>query len=182
MAYLVIIIVFIGAQQNVRVENLSYSFDSITITEAKTFDVIMPSNVDPGSLLFEKASAGDTLTVYVAMIELKEIGSELSSTSTVLIINNQAEENLIRFIVNNYFADLSVFVRYGFASHILIDSTMGVYKDLTMVDNIQEITVNHLLAGDVITLTDNKGLEIPMVEGTYQVETGLSNVISVNSG
>lgn len=77
--------------------------------------------------------------------------------------------------------DLEVFVNYQFASHILIDSTMGVYKDMELIDNMQQITVHHILSTNTLTLTDNAGLEIPMVPNSYELQTDLEIVISVNT-
>lgn len=55
----------------VLAENLSYPFDSITIVEAKKFDILIPANVPERSLLYGKVEAGDTVTVYVASIQIK---------------------------------------------------------------------------------------------------------------
>ena len=59
----------------ISAESLSYPFDSITIVEAKKFDILIPANVPEGSLLYGKVEAGDTFTVYIASIKMKEIGS-----------------------------------------------------------------------------------------------------------
>lgn len=165
----------------VLAENLSYPFDSITIVEAKKFDILIPANVPEGSLLYGKVEAGDTVTVYVASIQMKDIGSQNSSESVVLILADETENDIIRYIINNYLTDLEVFVNYQFASHILIDSTMGVYKDMELIDNMQQITVHHILSTNTLTLTDNAGLEIPMIPNSYELQTDLEIVISVNT-
>ncbi|MCU0105461.1 hypothetical protein N7603_07300 [Acholeplasma vituli] len=60
----------------VLAENLSYPFDSITIVEAKKFDILIPSNIPEGSLLYGKVDAGDTVAVSVASIQMKKLGSQ----------------------------------------------------------------------------------------------------------
>ena len=171
---------------SVRAENLSYPFESITITEAKTFEIVIPEGVQEGSLLYGLVEQGETITVYVATIVMQEIGGGTnSSPSTVLILTNAEDEDIIRFIVNSAYQVIDVELYQSFASHILIDSSMGVFKNMDLVDSnsgIQEITVHHVFEGNQLTLIDNKGLVIPMVENSYQVETGLGIVISVNAG
>lgn len=171
---------------SVTADNLYYPFESITITEAKTFEIVIPEGVQEGSLLYGLVEQGETITVYVATIVLQEIGgTNNSSASTVLILTNAEDEDIIRFIINNGLNNIGVESYQGFASHILIDSTMGVFKNMDLVDSnlgIQEISVHHVFENNQLTLIDNTGLVIPMVENSYQVETGLSIVISVNAG
>ena len=170
----------------VRAENLSYPFESITITEAKTFEIVIPEGLSEDSLLYGLVEQGETITVYVATIVMQEIGGGVNpSSSTVLILTNAEDEDLIRFIVNSAYNVIDVESYQSFASHILIDSTMGVYKDMDLVDSnlgIQEITVHHVFQDDQLSLIDNTGLVIPMVENSYQFESDLNIVISVNAG
>jgi hypothetical protein len=163
-------------------ENLSYPFDTITIIEAQKFEIVIPEGVSETSLLYGKVETGQTITVFIANIVLQEIESTQSSNSLVLIMTNDQNEDVIRFLINNMSQDIGVEIYYGFASHILIDSTMGVYKDMTLIENIQEISIHHDIINNQITLTDNVGMVIPMVVGTYEIQTNLNIVISVNTG
>ena len=63
-----------------------------------------------GSLLYGKVEAGDTVTVYVASIQMKEIGSQNSSESVVLILADETENDIIRYIINNYLTDVEILV------------------------------------------------------------------------
>lgn len=165
----------------VLAENLSYPFESITIVEAKKFDILIPDTITTESLLFGKVETGDVVTVFVATIMMKEIDSTNEHGSYVLIMSNDAELDIVRYLINNFYQDPGVIMEFGFASHILIDATMGVYKDMSLIDNMQQITVRHVIAGDVLTLIDNTGLQIPMIENTYEFQTNLDIVISVNT-
>jgi hypothetical protein len=165
----------------VLAENLSYPFESITIVEAKKFDILIPSTITTESLLFGKVESGEVVTVFIATIVMKEIGSTDEHSSYVLIIADDEELDIVRYLINNFYQDPGVIMEFGFASHILIDSTMGVYKDMSLIDHMQQITIRHVIAGDVITLIDNTGLQIPMIENTYELRTNLEIVISVNT-
>lgn len=167
-------------------ENLSYPFEAITISEAKTFDILIPETLQETSLLYGLVEEGDILTVYVATIWFTEIGGAVNpSPSKVLILTNDEDVDIVRFVVNSAYQVIDVESFESFASHILIDATMGVFKDLESIDpliGIQELTVHHVFAGDQLSFVDNTGLVIPMIAGTYALETGLDIVISMNAG
>lgn len=186
MFFFTICLAFYVSSQDILAENLSYPFQSITITEAITFEVLIPDTLEDTSLLYGLVEPGKTLTVYVATIIFQEMNGEYNgSPSYVLILTNEDDEDIIRFIVNSSYQKLGVERYQSFASHILIDANMGVYKDLDGIDplvGMQEISVHHIFDGDKLSLIDNKGLEIPMIEGSYQFEAGLNIVISMNQG
>ena len=163
-------------------ENLTYPFESITIIEAQKFDVVIPTGLSENSLLYGKVEVGDTVTVYIAKIVMKELNGENESQSTVLILTSQDDMDIVRFVINNFGAVIDVEFRYGFASHILIDAAIGVYKDMELINQMQELQVFHQLTTNQLTLTDNAGLVMPMVENSYEFETNLNIVISINTG
>lgn len=165
----------------VLADNLSYPFESITIVEAKKFDILIPNTITSESLLYGKVEAGDTVTVYIATIMMKEIGSTIEHPSYVLIMADDTEQDFVRYLINNFYQDPGIIMEFGFASHILIDATMGVYKDMELIENMKQIGVRHVIAGDELTLIDNTGLEIPMIENSYEFQQDLNIVISVNT-
>lgn len=179
-----IMMFFIGVYYNkvVFTENISYPFDNITIVEAKKFDITIPNNITPESLLFGIVEADEIITVYIARIVMKEVGSIQTSESTVLILSDADENDLIRYIINNFYQQIDIRMGYGFAAHILIDATMGVYKDMTLINEMKEIGILHDLVSNHLKLIDNTGLEIPMIEGSYELKTNLNILISVNTG
>jgi len=166
-----------------KAEDLLYPFDSITIVEAFRFDVeitVLPSST---SLLYNQVELGDVLTVYVGALEFVKDGVPSSGSGNVLIITNEADVDLLQFLVNNYTFYPSVSVQWGFASHILIDPAVGVFKDMDILQSgSQEMTVYHDLTLDTWKLFDNTGLEMPFMVGTYAEEPSLNIVISAYGG
>lgn len=53
---------------------------------------------------------------------------------------------------------------------------------MDLVDVMREIDVIHSLNDSTFIVRDDAGLEIPMVEGSYELQTGLSIVISASGG
>lgn len=182
LSCILLIIVVLFSNKMVFAEDLSYPFDTITIVEAKKFDIVIPANVAETSLLYGKVEANDLVTVFIARIVMKEIGSEVTSESTVLILSDAEETDILRYLINNFYQEIGVQMSYGFASHILIDSTMGVFKDMSLIDQMKEIGVTHMIATNELKLIDNTGLEIPMVENSFELRTDLNMVIAVNQG
>jgi len=172
-----------GIVKESNAEIISYPFDSITIVEAYTFDVIVPSDITTNSLLYSVTTEGETLTIYVGVLEFVLDGEISSGSSTVLIVSNELGEDLFQFLVNNYSYNEGVKTTWGYASHILIDPEVGVYKDFTVLeDGFQELGIIHDLVLDTWTFVDNEGIQIPQIAGTYFSETGLDIVISAYSG
>jgi len=166
-----------------KAEDLLYPFDSITIVEAYRFDVEITVLPGSTSLLFNQVIVGDILTVYVGTLEFVKDGVPSSGSGNVLIITNEDDLDLLQFLVNNYAYYPDVSKQWGFASHILIDPEVGVFKDMDLLLNgSKEMTVYHDLVLDTWKLFDNAGLEMPFITGTYAEETGLNIVISAYSG
>jgi len=164
-------------------EDISYRFDSITIVEAFKFDVEVSTALAADSLLYGLVEIGDILTVYVGTLEFISEGVPSSGSANVLIISNAEEEDLVRFLVNNYAFYEGASRSWGFASHILIDPEVGVFKDMTILNSgLKEMSVFENIALGTWSLFDNKGLEMPFMAGSYAVETGLSIQISAYAG
>lgn len=182
ISFLLLAFTFGLRANKINAEILSYPFDSITITEASKFEIVIPSNFSTNSLLSGLVTEGEIITVYIGFITMVEENSQNSSRSTVLIMTNDQDEDIVQFLVNNYLYVEGVKKEYGFASHILIDPEVGVYKDMDLVDAMREIDVIHSLNDSTFLVRDDAGLEIPMVEGSYELQTGLSIVISASGG
>lgn len=184
---LILLMVFMtyssGFMMKSNAETIVYPFDSITIVEAYTFDVVVPSTITEDSLLSGVVSEGDILTIYVGELAFVLDGETSSGSSTVLIVSNALDEDLFRFLVNNFSNNEGVSTSWGYASHILIDPEVGVYKDLTMLDEgIKELGIFHDQILDTWTFIDNEGVQMPAISGSFASETGLSIVISAYSG
>jgi hypothetical protein len=183
---LLVTILLLGIQAKAitaNAEDISYPFDSITIVEAFKFDVEVTTAVAADSLLYGLVEVGDILTVYVGTLEFVSEGVPSSGSANVLIISNAEEEDLVQFLVNNYAFYEGASRSWGFASHILIDPEVGVFKDMTILNSgLKEMSVFENIALGTWTLFDNKGLEMPFIAGTYAVETGLSIQISAYAG
>lgn len=183
---LLVTILLLGIQAKAitaNAEDISYPFDSITIVEAFKFDVEVTTALAADSLLYGLVEVGDILTVYVGTLEFVSEGVPASGSANVLIISNAEEEDLVQFLVNNYAFYEGTSRSWGFASHILIDPEVGVFKDMTILNSgIKEMSVFENIALGTWTLFDNKGVEMPFIAGTYAVETGLSIQISAYAG
>lgn len=163
-------------------ETISYPFDTITIVEAKKFKIVIPDDLEETSLLYGLVQPGDIITVYLGELALKDIDSSHTSDSVVLILTDELDNDVIRYLINNFRQSIGIEMFYGFASHILIDASMGVYKDMDVIEDMQEISVVHTIASNSLVLIDNNGLEIPMIEGSFEQETDLNTIISVYGG
>ncbi len=164
-------------------DTLSYPFDSITIVEAYTFDVTIPSTITSDSLLFGQVTEGEVISIYVGTLEFVLDGVPASGSSQVIIVSDSEGNDLFQFLINNYLYQEGILQSYGFASHILIDPEVGVFKDLSLLDaGLQEFVVVHDLINDAWSFSDDEGTEMLAMPGTYASETGLSIVISAYSG
>lgn len=172
-----------GFLNRINADTISYPFDSITIVEAYTFDVTVPSTITADSLLFDQVTAGEVLSIYVGTLEFLLDGELASGSSSVIIVSDEDGNDLFQFLINNYLYQEGILQSYGYASHILIDPEVGVYKDLTILDaGIQEFGIIHDLINDSWVFLDNDGVEMPAIPGSYASETGLSIIISAYSG
>jgi len=164
----------------IQADTLVYPFDSITITEAFTFKVEVTDEFGSNSLLFGLAEIGGILSVYVGILDFEENGTVLPSSSTVLIISNDDGEDLVRFLINNYTFYEGNYTSWGFASHILIDPEVGVYKDLSILNNgIKEMVVYYDATSGLWSLKDNLGLTMIQLDDSYEHITDINIVISV---
>jgi hypothetical protein len=167
----------------VQADDLIYPFDSITIVEAFKFDVTLTADPAVDSLLEGFALSGDVLTVYVGTLDFVLDGVPASGSSQVLIVTDDLGNDIARFLINNYSYYEGVSQSWGFASHILIDPAVGVFKDLDMLNlGLKELVIFRDIVAGTYKLVDNMGMECLEVSGTFQSETGLSIVISAYSG
>lgn len=163
----------------ISADTVSYPFDSITIVEAFTFDVTVPNTITEDSLFYGLVEENDILSIYVGTLVFVLDGVEVQGSSRVIIVSDNGGNDLFQFLINGYSYQEGISEAFGFASHILIDPEVGVYKDLTLLDaGIQELSVIHDLQSDTWSFLDNDGIEMPVVPDTYASESGLSIIIS----
>lgn len=157
-------------------ETLVYPFDSIRIVEALRFQVSIPEQLQEDSFL--KDVSGSTLTIYVGKLQFMKDDLEVSGSSNILVITNEANEDVARWLINGYSRLSDTEEVFVFASHIQIDPSIGVVKDFTN----GSLPASVVLKEGVYSFLDNKGVEFVMVPDTFEVETNLDILISAYEG
>jgi hypothetical protein len=157
---------------------ITYSFESIVITGARTFQVEIPIAPAAGSPL-EGLSAGETLTLYMGDITLTNEGGAVSSPSMVLVATRSDGTDAFRYVINSY-GNSSGSETWSFSRHIQIDPEVGIVKNFDL--GKLEMTVMHDAGSGTWSFVDETGTKIPALDGTFQEETGLSIVISAFGG
>ena len=158
--------------------DLEYPFDSITIVSAYKFEVAIDAAPGIDSFLFNQVLVDEVLTVYVGKLEMI-LDESFSFESIILIVTTASDVDVCRWIINTYAWLGTDHEMWQFASHITIDPTIGVVKDLTMVS--QSATVN-LIAAATYEFQDNLGATFAMVPGTLLVEPALDILIAAYGG
>ena len=155
-----------------------YSFESIVITGAQTFQVELPAEAAAGSPL-AGLSAGETVTLYMGDITLNSEGGAVSSPSKVLIATRSDGTDAFRYVINSY-SNSSGSETWSFSRHIQIDPEVGIVKNFDL--GKLEMTIMHDAGSGVWSFVDEAGLSMPALDGTFQEETGLSIVVSAFGG
>lgn len=161
---------------NLFAEDIYYPFDSIKIVEAFKFDVTVTTAVDPESLLYGHVAINDVITIYVGTLEFIKDSLPSSGSANILIVTGADGVDIARFLINNYSYHTEISRVYGFASHILIDPLIGVHKDMSIQS--KQLVVFEDIANVTWEFRDNIGLAFPANAGSYELETGLSILIS----
>jgi len=160
------------------VADLVYPFDSITIVSAYKFDVAVETVPAIDSFLYNQVLVDEVLTVYVGELEMI-LDETLSCQSIILIVTTEAGVDVCRWIINTYAWYGTDHEMWQFASHITIDPTIGVVKDMVIAS--QSATVN-LIAAATYEFQDNLGATFAMVPGTLLVEPVLDILIAAYGG
>lgn len=171
-------LIFVFNSAFINCETYDYPFESIRITEALKFNIMVEEEPAESSYLHGKVQAGDTLAVYVGVIEMFNPGIAQSNLSRIVILSDADNNDLLRWIVNSgMWSDTTESLE--FSSHIQIDPEFGVRKDLTL----PPIHVNLIrnLTTDSCTFIDDVGTEYAMIPGSYEFATGLDILIAANA-
>lgn len=162
-----------GSMKLVLAGNLNYPFDSIQITAATYFEVQVPVAIEEGSVL--SGTSEEILRVYFAQLALVNNGN--TSATSMLVVAKPDGTDLTRYIINSY-AHTEESDSYAFAWHILIDPTIGIYKDMTLLQDMKQFYLVHTVADDAWQFSDNLQTVFPTVEGSVRTESDLNIVIA----
>lgn len=155
-----------------------YSFESIVLTGARTFQVQLPAEAAAGSPLAGLA-AGGTVTLYMGEITLNSGGGAASSPSMVLVATRGDGTDAFRYVINSY-GNSNGSETWSFSRHIQIDPEVGIVKNFDL--GKLEMTVRHDAGSGVWSFVDETGTSMPALAGTFREETGLSVVVSAFGG
>ena len=164
-----------GTVKVVLADTVAYPFEAIRIVEAKRFQVTVPETIVDTSLFFSDVTVGETLNVYIGSLTL--VQSEESFPTAMIVVSTEEGVDLAQFIINSGFVD-EEFETFSFAWHILIDPTIGIYKDLDKVLNMKELYLKHTLGTDSWEFRDDQQTLYPMVENSFAFETNLDILIA----
>jgi len=177
-AFFLTLMFAIVAVMPVYAEEITYPFDSITIVSAFKFDVECTDAPVEESYLYGHVEAGETISIYVGTIMFA--GND--SPSRIVIISNEADEDIARWIVNGSGFDTETQVEgFSFSSHITVNPTVGVVKNMNEFTYIAEVTIDY--DTDECTFTAKHWDETiygtyTMIAGTFEEITDLNIVIS----
>jgi len=159
-----------------RAEEYIYPFDSIRITSAFTFDVVVEDEPNEESALYGYVHAGETMSVYVGNLEFVFEGALVQGSGSIMILTNESDEDFVAWLLNSGGSDLSTYRSASYASWITIDPEVGVHKDFSGV-NI-EVGYQENLGTNEFTFFDNLNVQYEMTTGTYVEEDSLDILIS----
>lgn len=180
--FLLIIALFLMLSLNtVKAEDdiIVYPFDQITITGAFHFQVNIVNPVSEQSFLYGFVEAGEIVDVYVGTLNFENDGASVGE-SVILILANESNEDILRWVTNGGHLQTNGFWLYEFSSHILVDPNIGIRKDLTVPLQRAFVTYDEDL--NTGYLKDNTDASFDSVTNSYVSESGLSIVISINEG
>jgi hypothetical protein len=164
-----------GTVKVVLADTVAYPFEAIRIVEAKRFQVTVPEAIVDTSLFFSDVTVGETLNVYVGSLTL--VQGEDSVATSMIVVSTEEGTDLAQYIINSSSLN-EEFETFSFAWHILIDPTIGVYKDLDKVLNMKELYLKHTIGTDSWEFRDDQQTLYPMVENSFAFETNLDILIA----
>lgn len=155
----------------VLASTVEYPFESIRITDAKTFQVIVPDNLPSTSMLTPKVNVGERLSIYFAGIDL--VQGDNTSPTAMIVVTNELGQDLARYVINRIaFGELEN--EWAFAWHILIDPTVGIYKDLILVNDMKEFHIVQNIASNTWTFQDDQKFPYLTVTDSFLEEDNLN--------
>lgn len=184
-----------GTVKVVLATNIEYPFESIRIVEAKRFQVKVPETIVNTSLFFPDVAVGETLNVYIGSLTLVQGEENLqealnidtvqnnpippapTNRTTMVVVSTEDGTDLAQFIINSY-SRTNEYETFSFAWHILINPTIGVYKDLEKLSNPKELSLTYTFANETWEFRDDKQTLYPTVENSYTLETNLDVIVA----
>jgi len=153
-----------------------YPFDSIRITSAFKFEILVEEEPLEPSILFGQVAAGENITIYVGYLEFIFEGQPSSGSGSMMIVTNQDGVDIAAWLINSGSSDLETFQSESYASWITIDPNVGVIKDFTGLT--VEIGYKKNMITDQYTFFDNTNKEYSMVVDSFVLELDLDILIS----
>jgi len=177
---LLFVLLFIGLflvqGRSTSAEEYFYPFDSIRITSAFTFDVVVDTEPAEESALYGNVHAGETMSIYVGNLEFVYEGAVVQGSGSMIILTNESDEDFVAWLINSMSSNGSTSISTAFGSWITIDPEVGVHKDLSgltiEVGYTENTTTNEFV------FFDNLNVQYPMQAGTYVEEDSLDILIS----
>jgi hypothetical protein len=164
-----------GTVKVVLADSVAYPFEAIRIVEAQRFQITVPETIVDTSLFFSDVTVGETLNVYIGSLTL--VQGEDSVATSMIVVSTEEGNDLAQYIINSRSLN-EEFETFSFAWHILIDPTIGVYKDLDKVLNMKELYLKQTLGTDSWEFRDDQQTLYPMVENSFAFETNLDILIA----
>lgn len=155
----------------VLASTVEYPFESIRITDAKTFQVIVPDNLPSTSMLTPKVNVGERLSIYFAGIDL--VQGDYTQPTAMIVVTNELGQDLARYVINRN-APGELENEWAFAWHILIDPTVGIYKDLILVNDMKEFHIVQNIASNTWTFQDDQKFPYLTVADSFLEEDDLN--------
>lgn len=172
----VILLSLLGFPKGLFADTIEYPFDEISIIAATKFEITIDEEPSETSVLYGQVEAGDTLTVYIGELKFMMEGIMVEASPSIMIVTTEDDTDILRWLINSQGSDLENYEMRSYASWILVDSLIGVVKDLSLPQ--MEVSFNHNLVDDTYTFTDNAGHSILMNASSLESEEDLSIVIS----
>lgn len=153
-----------------------YPFDSIRITSAFKFEIIIEEEPLEASILYGQVAVDEIVTIYVGNLEFIFEGLPTSGSNAIMIVTNEAGVDLAAWLVNSGGSDLETYSSASFASWITIDPDVGVVKDFS--GNNIEIGYLYTFLTSTYTFIDNLDQSYVMIADSLEVESDLDILIS----
>lgn len=155
----------------VLASTVEYPFESIRITDAKTFQVIVPDNLPSTSMLTPRVNVGERLSIYFAGIDL--VRGDYTQPTAMIVVTNELGQDLARYVINRD-APGELENEWAFAWHILIDPTVGIYKDLILSSDMKEFHIVQNIASNTWTFQDDQKFPYLTVADSFLEEDDLN--------
>ena len=168
-------LVIVGFPKHIEAETISYPFDEIKIVSAFKFDITIDQTISESSVLYQKVSENEILTIYIGSLEFMSNGEIVEASPSMMIVTNQNNEDILRWLINSgHYGDTTIDQSY--ASWILIEPLLGVVKDLSVEQ--MEVSFHYDMILETYAFIDNTGMSFQMNDNSLVEEDDLDIIIS----